>query len=204
MNSDMHPTTSGRPARDRSCSNRDLKGLIAMLLVSVLLVTGCGRRDDKTANEKSTARKSEALLERTFKAGGETVLTIENQEGFKQIKPIHNVVLTALPDALKIEATNNDPSVHLPKFSGGHDIVEVSVESPATTEMQLFYLLPGQRSFAQPQSEKRALKAGHNIAYFELPDPSWTGVLRLDPGMEPGVYLIKSIKVKAAPAGGIN
>ena len=82
--------------------------------------------------------------------------------------------------------------------------MEVVVESPATTEMQLFYLLPGQKSFTEPQSEKRPLRSGHNVVYFELPDPAWTGVLRLDPGMMPGVYLIRSIKAKTAPAAGDN
>ena len=211
MNSDMYPAMSGRSGR-RSCGQFELSGLIALFVVATLSLAGCGKGEKKTVAENAAlgsksghdGRQSEAHLEQMFKAGGEPVLSIVDEKGFKEIKPVGNVHLTVEADDLKIEATNNDPSVRLPKFSGGHNIMEVSVESPATTEMQLFYLLPGQKSFTQPQSEKRTLKAGYNIAYFELPDPSWTGVLRLDPGMVPGVYLIKSIKVKATPAGGVN
>lgn len=209
MNSGMYPAMSGRFGR--SCGQFKLSGLFALFVVAALSLAGCGKGAKKTGANAALGsesghnkRQSEAHLEDMFKASDESVLSIVDEKGFKQVKPIGNVHLTAAADNLKIEATNNDPSVHLPKFSGGHDIVEVSVESPATTEMQLFYLLPGQKSFTQPQSEKRTLKAGHNIAYFELPDPSWTGVLRLDPGMVPGVYLINSIKVKTAPAGGVK
>ncbi len=203
MNSSMYPATSGRADPGRSRAHCRLNGLIAVFVIVTLCLVGCGRREERSASKPALApRHSEAQLERLFHAAGESALSIEDLEGFKQIKPVQNVHLTAESEGLKIEATNNDPSVHLPEFTGGHDIVEVVVESPATTEMQLFYLLPGQKSFTEPQSEKRPLRSGHNVVYFELPDPAWTGVLRLDPGMMPGVYLIRSIKAKTAPAAG--
>ena len=205
MNSGMYPAMSRRPSRSRSRAQSDLNGLIAFFVIVTLSLVGCGRREENSESKPTpSARQSEAQLQRMFMAAGESVLSIEDLEGFKQIKPVKNVQLTAESDALKIEATTDDPSVHLPEFAGGHQIVEVTVESPASTDMQLFYLLPGQKSFTQPQSEKRALKAGHNVVYFELPHPAWTGVLRLDPGMVSSLYLIKSVKAKVFPTGGTD
>lgn len=214
MNSFMNEFAIGRSYRSGVASQIQFSGLIAAVVVAGLSLAGCGKRHNTDASAQDPAsrsqasansgRKSEAQLETLFKSAGAASLSIGDQEGFARIKPIGNVTLTPQPEMLKIEASDRDPAVRLPGFAGGHAIVELKMESPADTTVQLFYLLPGQKSYSQTHSQELHVKAGKNVVYFELSDPSWIGALRLDPGMVPGEYLLESIKAKAFPVDGIH
>jgi hypothetical protein len=131
-----------------------------------------------------------------------SVISAKTSAELAKIKPYKNVTLSSESNGLRVLATDGDPSIVLPAFAGQRLIVEVAIKSPADSTMQLFYLLRGQRVYTFPQSLKQPTKAGDNVIYFVLPDLPEKRPLRLDPGMVPGEYFIKSFEAKTMSATG--
>ncbi len=97
-------------------------------------------------------------------------------------------------------ASGTDPGLLLPEFPGAGVplLVHITINSPAQTTLQMFYLKKGQSEYVESQTASYELKAGRNSLFLELPEAGWTGRLRIDPGMVPGDYTIESIVIKAA------
>lgn len=188
--------------------------LFTTLLVLPIFMAGCGKQPSSyTSSENSPStpnsasnggRKSEHALKELFEKATTAVLTIQHQEQFTKVKPLRNVRLVPTAKGLEIDATTSDPAVLLPEVSGDV-VIAVTLDSPAETTVQLFYLRPGERSYSESESQKLHLNQGKNVVYFELTDPSRIGALRLDPGMAPGTYILESLVAKVIlPAGSIG
>jgi len=184
------------------------------IAVAAFLLTGCGDRRDKettpaaaSPSPKATApskirQRPQVELAQMFTAAGAALSSLKTPEELAQIKPWRNVTLNPQPTGLKVTATNGDPAVLLPAFRGQSAILELIIHSPADTTLQLFYKLPGQKSYG-PQSLTQKIKSGRNVVYAELPNlTASVGPLRLDPGMVPGEYLIESFQAKIFSAAG--
>lgn len=185
----------------------------ALVLTAGVLLGGCDKRHDaqvtptpstprpKTSVPAKMVQKPQTELAQMFTAAGTVLLSLKTPEELERIQPFRDVTLSRQLNGLKITSTGPDPSVLIPDFSNKNPIVKIVIESPAITTLQLFYRLPRQRGYKEAQSLIQQIAAGRNVVYAELPDPAWTGRLRLDPGDVRGDYILESIEVKAvAPA----
>jgi hypothetical protein len=90
----------------------------------------------------------------------------------------------------------------LPKISlgpGQKAILQVVLEAPADTGLQLFFRPEGGTAYSDYPMD-RFVRRGHNALYFELTEAETAGgPLRLDPGMTAGPYLISHLEVRLIP-----
>ncbi len=137
-----------------------------------------------------------------FATADALILWAKTPEELARIKPWRNVTLSQQPSGLNISALSRDPAVLLPEFRGRRAIIKIVIHSPANTALQLYYKLPGQKSYGL-QGVAQKIKLGRNVVYAELPDmTTLIGPLRLDPGKLPGDYLLESFEAKALPPAG--
>jgi hypothetical protein len=179
-----------------------------MAAVAVLLV-GCDKRPEAQVTPTTSTpqpqnsipakmvQKPQTELEQMFAAADALILWAKTPEELARIKPWRNVTLSPQPNGLKISALSRDPAVLLPEFRGRRAIIKIVIHSPANTALQLYYKLPGQKSYGL-QSIEQKIKVGRNVVYAELLDmTTLIGPLRLDPGKLPGDYLLESFEAKA-------
>jgi hypothetical protein len=128
------------------------------------------------------------------------LLFIKKPSEQASIQPLKDVVLKPGLDGLEIDATGEDPSCLLPGFdlkTGA--IAKIVIVSPRPTALQVFYKVRDQIEYDQAHSYTEPINAGENTIYFEHADPDAVGRLRLDPGMEPGKYLLKELEFRTPP-----
>ena len=120
---------------------------------------------------------------------------------FSRFQAVKQAQLTPLADSLRITATGDDPQVLLPPFIQGRQfIIEATVESPADTVMQIYYLRRGQTAYTDAQSQSAALVKGKNVVYFRFTAPEMIDPLRLDIGAARGDYVVRSMIARVLPA----
>jgi len=141
-------------------------------------------------------------LARAFDASKEVLLNLD-PNGYREFSPLNEVQLTIQNGNLRIAANGSDPQVLLPGFSLGHGqqaILRIDLDAPTDTGLQLFYLPAGVSAYGDHYMN-RSLHRGGNRVYFLLTDAELaSGRLRLDPGMDPGDYVITHFEVRAVPA----
>lgn len=104
-------------------------------------------------------------------------------------------------DKLRITATGEDPQVLLPPFIQGKQfIIQATIDSPADTFLQIYYLRSGQSTYTEAQSQKAPLAKGKNVVYLRFTAPNMVDPLRVDIGAAPGDYIIESMVARALPA----
>lgn len=155
------------------------------------------------AKAQTAAQPSQAELAKAFAASTTTLLELKTALEFSQIKMNPDLVATPVTDGLALKVTGNDPVFLLPPFAAGKQFVlQVVIESPAETGMQLFYTPRGTTDYTEAHSQTVALTKGKNVVYFRVNEPDLVEPVRLDPTYTPGDYKIESIAARelAKPA----
>ena len=100
--------------------------------------------------------------------------------------------------ALHIESLGEDPQVILPQLTSSLDsppVLEVDLDVPANTRMQVFYLPDRDGTYSEINSARIPLHMGKNAARLWLPASVAGTRLRIDPAEAPGSIVIRSITV---------
>ena len=120
---------------------------------------------------------------------------------FSQFRPVQQAQLIPTGDKLRITATGDDPQVLLPAFIQGKQfIIQATIDSPADTFVQMYYLRPGQTTYTEAQSQQAPLVKGRNVVYLRFTATGMVDPLRLDIGAARGDYVIESMVARALPA----
>lgn len=180
------------------------------LFLFAVAISACGPsgdtpRDAATPNAASSPvatappAPTQADLAAKFDASTAAILEAKRVEDFAKFKPLNQVVLTPTADGLKITASGTDPQILLPPFAEGKPcIVQVTINLPVETPVQIFYSLHDSPSFSEAQSQLTTpLAKGRDVVYFLLDQPGLIDPVRLDPGASPGDYLIESVVARA-------
>jgi len=93
--------------------------------------------------------------------------------------------------------TNEDPQIRLPEFNhpGQNIVIEIDMESPAETFLQVFYLSENNTDFTEEFSVTKKVFPGQNQIRALIPESKARGILRIDPGNTPGKYNISRIRI---------
>ena len=100
---------------------------------------------------------------------------------------------------IRIVSQGNDPQLLLPVFpigSARSAIMKVIIESSADTEVQLYYMTRELPYYTEQNSIHVKSKQGKNELYFFLPVDDIVGAIRLDPGRQPGAYVLNEIEIR--------
>ena len=115
--------------------------------------------------------------------------------------PPHNLSLVKNVKGVLISARDNDPALLLPRTDNctynNSAILEIIIESPYNTDVQLFYKLNKSQEYLEENSISKRVQVGKNIVYFLLPMNEIHGDLRLDIGRKEGEYLLSAVRLKA-------
>jgi len=183
--------------------------LLAVLMI--LVVAACrpeeanGPSSSSNKDAKATpvasgtpkAFLSQEQLQAAFAASSDILFAAKDQAALQKFKPLQQVEVIESPQGLSVKATGIDPSLTVPEFPLKPCIVKIEISSPAETNVQLFYLIAGQPGYDENHSVVAHLKAGTNVAYLHIDEPTLAGGWRLDPGDVPGNYLLQGFEVRA-------
>jgi hypothetical protein len=146
---------------------------------------------------------SQEKLAAAFNASTQIIFETRTPADFDALKVKTGATTRRSDDGLAISATDNDPEILLPEIATSeHLVVEIVLDSPVDTTLQLFYLVAGQTEYDAAHAVAQPLKKGANTVYMEVADRSRVGLLRLDPGMVAGQYVLRRISIRNVSAGG--
>ena len=166
----------------------------------------CGREKETVASDTSASQAkaseiSQAGLATAFNAASENLFEAKTGSDLMKCRMLQQCELVAAADGLKIIATGDDAAILLPPFAEGKRfILQVIIDSPVDSAIQLFHKLRGQKEYGEAKAPLCPIMKGKNTIYFRVDDGNVIDPLRLDPSFKPGEYTINSIMARAIPA----
>lgn len=183
------------------------------LFLLAFAMASCGRSNTSDANlSASSATPGPASAQATtpiparpqvelaaaFDASKDTIFQATTGAELMKVTALRQVNLSLTANGLKVIADGTDPSLLLPAFVEGKKcILQVVINSPADTPIQVFYLTRDHPGHDETRSQLVPLKQSRNVVYFQLDQPDLIDPVRLDPGAAPGDYVIESLVARA-------
>ena len=135
-------------------------------------------------------------LQAAFEASSRTLLRLDDQSGFGRVEPLRHLTVSRIGRGLRSLGT--DPQLILRRVEpdGCPVCIEIEMDSPTATALQLYYELAGQPGFSEALSVRRRLTTGRNYHRVVLSHPRLTGAFRLDIGMVAGEYHLWRLDVR--------
>lgn len=166
--------------------------------------TACGPEKETVASDTSASKASEisqAELAAAFNASSENLFEAKTSADLVKCSALQYCEIVAVSDGIKVMAQGDDAAILLPPFAEGKRfILQVVIDSPVASGIQLFYKLRGQRDYGEAKGAICPLTKGKNTIYFKVGDGNVIDPLRLDPSFKPGEYTITSIMARVIPA----
>ena len=189
-----------------------LKGLHPVVWLTVgwgtalgltLSLAACSREKETVSSTNASASNADlqAGLAAAFNASSENLLEAKTSADLLKCRAMQHCELVAVADGLKVIAKGNDPAILLPPFAEGKRfILQVIIDSPVDSGIQLFHMVRGQKDYGEGKAAMCPLEKGKSTIYFKVEDGNVVDPLRLDPSFKPGEYTIHSILARAIPA----
>lgn len=187
-----------------------------LALVLMLSLTACSPKTETAVPDTSSSpptnasansapvstasATSQAELAARFNASSETLFEAKTSTDLMKCRMLQQCELVATADGVKIIATGDDAAILLPPFAEGKRfILQVIIDSPMDTGIQLFHMLRGQGAYEEARAPIYPLKKGKNTVYFKVDEDNIVDPLRLDPSFKSGEYTINSIVARPIP-----
>jgi hypothetical protein len=169
-----------------------------LVLVAIAIAFSACGRDGGGAKAGGPPQEE---LAAAFEAATETVFEARTPAQLGAVKAAGQATIVPADNGVQVTATGDDPALQLPPFAAGKRfIMQVVIQSPADTGIQLFYKVAGDAEYIESRAPLYALTAGRNTVYWRVDGENGVDPLRLDPGYTPGTDVIESIVAKALPA----
>ncbi len=169
-----------------------------MLLVAAAALSACGREGGGVAKAGGPAQDELVVA---FESGTDTFFEARTSAQLGTIRAVSQATMSPAENGIQVTATGDDPVLHLPPFAAGKRfIVQVTIDSPADSGIQLFYKVAGDAEYLESRSALYPLKAGQNVVYWRVDADNVIDPLRLDPGYTRGTYVVRSIVARALPS----
>jgi len=172
----------------------------------MLSLVACGREKETVASDTSAppakaTEISQAELAAAFDASSENLFEAKTSADLAKCRPLQFCEVVAVADGIKVIAQGDDAAILLPPFAEGKRfILQVIIDSPVDSAIQLFHKLRGQKEYGEAKAPLCPIMKGKNTIYFRVDDGNVIDPLRLDPSFKPGEYTINSIMARAIPA----
>lgn len=176
----------------------------ALGLMLSLVACGPAKETSPSAsptNASASNADMQAGLAAAFNASSENLFEAKTSADLLKCRALQYCELLAVADGLKVIAQGNDSAILLPPFAEGKRfILQVIIDSPVDSGIQLFHMVRGQKEYGESKAAMCPLEKGKNTIYFKVEDGNVIDPLRLDPSFKPGEYTINSILARAIPA----
>jgi hypothetical protein len=172
----------------------------------MLSLVACGREketvaSDNPASPAKASENSQAELAAAFDASKENLFEAKIGADLAKCRPLQFCEIVAVADGIKVIAQGEDAAILLPPFAEGKRfILQVIIDSPVDSAIQLFHMVRGQKEYGEAKAALCPLTKGKNTIYFRVDEGNVIDPLRLDPSFKPGEYTIISIVARAIPA----
>jgi phosphoglycerol transferase len=103
-------------------------------------------------------------------------------------------------NGVKFTATGNDPYFILPElrsFQQKDFRIYITIDVEQASAMALYYLTDEDKGYSETNKLTRETQAGTNQLVFSLNRRAGQGRLRIDPGLNPGKYFIRSLEIRS-------
>ena len=103
-------------------------------------------------------------------------------------------------NGVKFNATGNDPYFILPElrsFQQKDFRIYITIDVEQASAMALYYLTDEDKGYSETNKLTRETEAGTNQLVFSLNRRAGQGRLRIDPGLNPGKYFIRSLEIRS-------
>ncbi len=148
----------------------------------------------------STSADLQEVLAAAFNASSENLFEAKTGADLGKCRVFQQCELVPGDEGLKVIATGDDAAIYLPSFADNKRfILQVIIESPVDSGIQLFHMLRGQKEYQEAKAPIYPIKKGINTIYFRVDDAQTIDPLRLDPSFKSGEYTIKSIIARPIP-----
>jgi hypothetical protein len=144
---------------------------------------------------------------RRFFDATKVLVTVDKSRSDWGVIPIGSAVIgpamTIPKPRLKLSLKSPADRIAFPALtpvSGEIPVLHLSIDSPAATELVLFYKAPGAEGFSRQFSYRRTLEPGSNEFFVPLDHEGTAGELRLKPGAPTNEYLLRDFEIRSVPA----
>ncbi|MGD9973728.1 MAG: hypothetical protein AB7S77_11775 [Desulfatirhabdiaceae bacterium] len=151
------------------------------------------------------AIRSDLAPER-FNRANLTYAAFDRKSGFP-VTPVNDLDVAPDNAGLILKSAGEDPQLLLPDCipdSARSLFIKIQITSPTNTELQIFYRTPDAMLYSEKKSVIQSLKQGFNIIHLYIPERDYLGPLRLDPGKQPGTYVLHSMEIRGVASEAIR
>jgi phosphoglycerol transferase len=155
--------------------------------------------EERARREEIARLTPEKQFEAEFDASSENIFEAKTGVDLAKCRALQQCELRPSDNGLKIIAKGRDAAILLPNFVvRKRFMLRVTIDSSTETGIQLFYMMPGDKTYDERHAALYPLKKGKNVIYFKV-DQDAVDPLRLDPSYTPGEYTIESIVARSIP-----
>ncbi|GEM_PF-442731 len=138
------------------------------------------------------------LAPERFNRSKHTYVTFDRKSGFP-IMPVNDLNMVSDNSGLILKSAGEDLQLLLPDCipdSARSLFIKIQISSPTNTDLQFFYRTQNEKVFCEKKSVVKSLKQGLNEIYLYIPERDYVGPLRLDPGKQPGTYILHFMEIR--------
>jgi hypothetical protein len=143
------------------------------------------------------------VLQNQYNLSEKVVLSIDNLLDFKKIKNKNDLIFAIHKKQIVMQSSGDDPYFSVPfqptaAEIGERYLVETEITAPEDTVFAMYFTTASApNTFTEQQKVVAKIHKGTNRLLFRLPHPHVAGMIRIDPGITSGRYVLHSLTVKA-------
>jgi len=204
LNSD-HQASSQVPATPMDLAPTILEMLDithdASFLVGIDLLDADVQRSDRNIEDPHWENIIRYINSNYLTTTDNEVLYSLNRGNWDKIDYVNNVEDAEFSqNGVKFNATGNDPYFilpELPSFSQEDFRIYITIDVEQGSAIALYYLTDEDKGYSETNKLTRETEAGTNQLVFSLNRRAGQGRLRIDPGLNPGKYFIRSLEIRS-------
>ena len=173
----------------------------ASFLVGIDLLDADVQRSDRNIHDPRREDIIRYINSNYLSSAENEVLYTLNRTNWDEIdfaNDIGNVEFTQ--NGVKFNANGNDPYFFLPEipnFQQKDFRIYITIDVEQASAIALYYLTDEDKGYSEANKLSRETEAGTNQLVFSLNRRAGQGRLRIDPGLNPGQYFIRSLEIRS-------
>jgi hypothetical protein len=133
----------------------------------------------------------------------EIELKIDAENFFNETSHFSTDILNSvevLSGKINITSKGNDPNFEISAVSENNNSVKtikIKLESPDNTLLMVYFQTRTNPEFNETNSLREKITKGVNCIFIKITDPDFNGILRIDPGLLKGLYIMNEIEIRS-------
>lgn len=174
----------------------DVKNIIKKEKPDIVLEVWVARNIQKIKEDEDIKNE---ILKLQYAESRDTIFSIDSSLDLNKIVARNDIDIHKETEGLSIRSIGIDPFFTVPFIATEKKryVIEVDIVSPEETDFAIYFTTDNKKEFQQENIVEKKISKGKNRFFIRLPHHNIKGLLRIDLGKTNGVYLLRSLKVKA-------